>query len=332
MIWMDILRVFACLLPLMSHSRATLGFAFAGVIVISLGSSIFEPAAAAALPNLVDNEDLSAANVLFGSTWGTMLAVGAAIGGAVTAQFGRNVSFISDAVSFGISALLIYSISGKFAEDRKQEHPPLIRSARETFQYAKKHRRVLALLVSKGGYGIGAGVVAMLSVFGREVFKAGAFGIGLLFAARGVGALLGPFIARGVSRTNDEQYRLISWSVLIFGLGYVGLAFSTVLTIGALSIAIAHLGGGAQWQTSTFGLQNEVDDYIRGRVFAVDYGLVTLTMSISSVITGVMADHIGAVRATAITASLCIVWALAWGISTRKLWRPLEASYATQKN
>src|SRR2546430_12200901 len=42
-------------------------------------------------------------------------------------------------------------------------------------------------LTSKGGYGMGAGGVAMLSVFGKEVFRAGAFGIGLLFAARGLG-------------------------------------------------------------------------------------------------------------------------------------------------
>ncbi|HEY5611607.1 MAG TPA: MFS transporter, partial [Thermoanaerobaculia bacterium] len=183
------------------------------------------------------------------------------------------------------------------------------------------HPRVLALLTSKGGYGIGAGVVVMLSLFGRDVFRAGAYGIGLLYAARGLGALLGPFIVRAISRSPDEQYRKISAAVFLFGLGYIGLAFSPVLSLGALAVFVAHLGGGAQWLTSTYGLQREVPDVIRGRVFAADYGFVTLTMSLSSIVAGVAADRFGPVRATAATAMLCVAWAAVWGAATWRLWR-----------
>ena len=86
----------------------------------------------------------------------------------------------------------------RFSEERSHEveHPPLLESMRETVRYAKKSPRVLALLSVKGGYGTGAGTIAMLSVYGKEVFNAGAMGIGLLFTARGIGALLGPFVIR----------------------------------------------------------------------------------------------------------------------------------------
>ncbi|HJT17500.1 MAG TPA: MFS transporter, partial [Thermoanaerobaculia bacterium] len=100
MITMDVIRTGACLLPLLARSVALLPFAFVGVIIISIGSAYFEPASQAAMPNLVPSEELSAANVLMGSTWGTMLAVGAAIGGAVTMRFGRDVSFVVDSLSF----------------------------------------------------------------------------------------------------------------------------------------------------------------------------------------------------------------------------------------
>src|SRR5205085_6992883 len=146
--------------------------------------------------------------------------------------------------------------------------PPLSESIRETLRYARTHPRVLALLTSKGGYGVGAGVVAMLSVFGKEVFRAGAFGIGLLFAARGLGALLGPFVIRWVSARDELMYRLITISVLVFGAGYIALGLSRTLLFGAIAIFVAHLGGGAQWQTSTYRLPREVPDWIRGRVFA----------------------------------------------------------------
>src|SRR5437588_3954711 len=225
MIMMDVIRTGACLLPLLARTPALLPFAYAGVIVISIGSAYFEPASQAALPNLVASEELAPANVLMGSTWGTMLAVGAAIGGVVTMRFGRDVSFIVDAFSFLASAAILWMMRTPFSEQRIQSHeqPKFAQSIRETVAYARTHPRVLALLASKGGYGLGAGVVALLSVFGKEVFKAGAFGIGMLFAARGVGALLGPFAIRALSDRDETQYKLIAASVLLFGLGYAGV-------------------------------------------------------------------------------------------------------------
>ena len=322
MILVDVIRTGACLLPLIARTPALLPFAYAGVVMISIGSAYFEPASQAALPNIVAPEELGPANVLMGSTWGTMLAAGAAIGGLVTARFGRDVSFIVDAASFLLSAVILSRMRISFSEARQHhEQPPLIESIRETFRYARAHPRVLALLTTKGGYGIAAGVIAMLSVFGRQVFHAGAFGIGLLFAARGLGALVGPFVVRVFARTDDEQFRSIIWCVLLFGGGYSALALSPRLAFGLVAIFFAHLGGGASWQISTYGLQRETPDSIRGRVFAADYGFVTLSMSVSSLITGIAADRFGPVHATIATASVALLFAIVWGAATWRLWR-----------
>jgi MFS family permease len=321
MIVMDLIRTGACLLPLLARTPALLPFAYAGVIIISIGSAYFEPASQAALPNLVERADLGPANVLMGSTWGTMLAVGAAMGGIVTMRFGRDVSFIVDALSFLASAFILSIIRTPFSENVRTAGPAGEAPAATLFSYVRTRPRVLALLVSKGGYGVGAGVVALLGVFGKEVFKQGAFGIGMLFAARGFGALLGPFAIRAVSDRDETQYRLIAVSILVFALGYAGLGFSPTLILGSVAVFVAHLGGGAQWLTSTYGLQREVPDFIRGRVFAADYGFVTLTMSISSLVAGVLSDHIGAPVATVAVASAGVLWAFFWGAWTWKLWR-----------
>jgi predicted MFS family arabinose efflux permease len=251
-----------------------------------------------------------------------MLAAGAAIGGAVTATFGRDLSFIVDAISFLVSAGVLWLMRARFAEERKRaEHPPLLESMRETARYAKQNKRVLALLSVKGGYGTGAGVVAMLSVFGKEVFKAGAWGIGLLFAARGLGALLGPFLIRGLVKKDEAQYRAITFAVLMFGAGYFALGTSKTLAVGLGAILFAHLGGGAAWQISSYGLQREAPDWIRGRIFSADYGFLTLTMALSSLAAGVLSDRIGPVIATCGIASLTIAWAAVWGVWTWRLWR-----------
>jgi MFS family permease len=322
MILVDVLRTGACLLPLLARSPAMLPFAYLGVVLISIGSSYFEPASQAALPNIVATEDLGPANVLMGSTWGTMLAVGAAIGGLVTMKLGRDLSFVIDAASFLFSALVLWRMRARFSEERApHQHPPLVESIRETGRYAKTHPRVLALLVVKGGYGTGAGVIAMLSVFGKEVFRAGAVGIGLLFAARGLGALVGPFLVRLVAKTDEAQYRSITVAVLMFALGYAGLGLAPTLTVGLFAIFVAHLGGGIAWQISSYGLQRESDDWIRGRVFSADYGILTFTMALSSLVAGVLSDRVGPSFATVSLASLCVVFAVIWGVATWGLWR-----------
>jgi MFS family permease len=323
MIFVDVVRAGACLLPLFARSPETLPFAYAGVIIISIGSAYFEPASHAALPNIVSAEELAPANIIMGSTWGTMLAVGAGLGGLFTMRFGSSASFIVDAASFLLSAFFLSRMRGRFSEERgKHEEPPRFFDAmKETVAYAREHPRVLALLTCKGGYGTGAGVVALLSIYGRDVFRQGALGIGLLYAARGLGALLGPFLVRGIAKQHDAQYRSIVACVLSFGVGYTVLGFSRTLVLGMAAILFAHLGGGAAWQISTLGLQRETPDRIRGRVFSADYGFVTLTMAASSLAAGIMADHLGAVQATVITASICTLFALTWGALTWRLWR-----------
>src|SRR5258706_10917478 len=115
MIVVDLMRTVACLLPLLARTPAMLPFAYAGVILISIGSAYFEPAAQAALPNIVEAHELSAANVLMGSTWGTMLAVGAGIGGAVAKTIGRHGSFVLGAAWLLFSSLLLLRMRARFS-------------------------------------------------------------------------------------------------------------------------------------------------------------------------------------------------------------------------
>ncbi len=326
MMIMEIARIGAALLPLLSRTPATLPFAFIGVIAISIGAAYFDPASNAALPNIVEPRDLGIANVLMGSTWGTMLAVGAALGGLVAGKFGSDVAFIIDAISFLLSALLLGAIRSPFNENRStKERPPLAEAMRQTFHYAKSHPRVLALLLAKGGFGVGGGVIVMLTLFGTKLSGGGgAAGVGFLYAMRGGGALIGPFLVRALIKTDNQLYRTIGICGMIFGLGYCGLAIAPTLLMGGVAIMIAHLGAGAQWITSTYGLQKETPDYIRGRVFAVDYGLITLTMSASSLIAGFIADKIGPSKTTICAAAISITWGLCWTIFTLKLWREKE--------
>lgn len=324
MVACDLVRAALCLGFLLVHDAGSMWIAYVLLAAIASLAAVFDPASSAAFPNLVDEADLGPANALFGSLWGTMLALGAAAGGVVAATLGRDAAFLVDAGSFAASGVLLSRIRRPFAGPREPhaEHLGILAATAEVARYARSDRRVLALLSVKAGFGLAAGVMVLLSVFAENVYRAGAIGIGILMAARGVGALLGPFLGRWAAGPRDRRlFHAIGLALVVFGLGYTAFGLMPSLLLAAPAVVVAHLGGGAQWTLSTYGLQRLVPDHVRGRIFAVDYALITLTLTISSLVTAWASSALGE-RPTAIGLGLsALVYAGLWALLTRDIRR-----------
>lgn len=327
MIVCDLARVGVCA-SFLVVGPGTIWLAYPLLALLSVFGAPFDPAFSAATPNIVDPQDLPAANALSGSLWGTMLAVGAGLGGIVATAFGRDTAFVIDAASFAVSALLLWGIRRPFSEEREpgHEHPKMLDATIEVLQYARSDHRVLALIGVKAGFGLAAGVLALLPVFGADVFDRGEIGVGALMAARGLGALVGPFLGHRISGNMHRRlFGAIGIALAVFGVSYMALSFAPTLAIAAGVIFFAHLGGGAQWILSTFGLQVLVPDHIRGRVFAVDFALITLSLAVSSLVASAVADSAGPRAAALIVGALAVVWAIAWTLLTRSIRRRTAA-------
>jgi MFS family permease len=89
----------------------------------------------------------------------------------------------------------------------------------------------------------------------------------------------------------------------------------------AAFVMLAHLGGGAQWTLSTYGLQRIVPDRIRGRVFSFDFGFVTLSLACSILLAGWAADHLDPRIVVAALAGVALVYAVVWSALTTPLRR-----------
>jgi len=319
MIACDLARVGICV-AFLFVGPANLWLAYVLLAALAVFAAVFDPASSAAMPNLVQPEDLPVANAMSGSLWGTMLAVGAAVGGLVTAAFGQDTAFVVDAVSFLASAWLLARIRSPFAEETPKAHARagVMEATRETIRYARQDHRVLALISVKFGFGLAGGVLALIVVLAKDVFHGGDVGFGILLAARGVGALVGPFIGHRLAGPGHRRLLpVIAAALAVFGVGYVAVGAAPSLWLAAAAVMVAHLGGGAQWVLSSFGLQRIVPDRIRGRVFSFDFALITLTFSVSAVAASVMADTIGAREATQIVGAVAFMWAAAWWFLTR---------------
>ena len=149
----------------------------------------------------------------------------------------------------------------------------------------------------KAGWGLAGGVLLLLTIFGQRIFPVGATsagGIGILYGARGIGAGLGPIALRWILGQSPKTLRrTIGPAYFIVGGFYVLLAGAPSLPLAALCVLCAHFGGSILWVYSTVLLQMEVPDRFRGRVFAAELALVTLTSSISSYFTAFALDRGG---------------------------------------
>jgi MFS family permease len=294
---------------------------------IALTGSFISPASGASLPNLVTPGQLGPASVLMGSSFGIMLAVGAALGGLVAATLGGDAAFAANAASFLLAAGLIVRIRRPFGRtSRSATGFRPVRDLADGISYARSDRRVIALLAQKAGFGLAAGMVGLLALFATQVFRAGDAGIGALFAARGVGVVLGPLGARAFVK--DDQRRLFlatAGSMAILGLGYLAFPAMPNLWAALPVLVIAHLGGGAQWVLVTYGLQCIAPDHVRGRILAFELGLVMMSMSVSLLTAGRAAELVSPRTVVEIVALLFLAYAGAWLWRTRSLWtRPAK--------
>jgi predicted MFS family arabinose efflux permease len=310
-------------------SRIWIAFVAQGSIAAL--AAFVRPALEAAIPNLARNpEELRQANAVFGSSWGVMLAVGAGIGGIFSQAFGREAAFIADIATFLIATGLIALVTRPMQEARtktksRRIHP--IRDMGEALHLAKSDPAIMSLLMSKMTFAVGAGVVSQLAVYAADSFNSGDAGRGLMLGLRGLGSALGPLVAARFVKDDLSRVILVCGiSGLGFAGGYLAAAASPILIIAAIFIGLAHLGGGAQWTLSTYGLQMRCPDEMRGRVLAGDFALITLSLGLSSLAAGVVSEYIGARGAITVFALLAVCASVIYLLATRSVRAKLKIS------
>lgn len=321
----DIIRACLVLSLLAADSFGGIWFPLTIMALDGAGAAFFYPASGAALPNVVPAEDLAPANVLMSSAWGAMAAIGAGLGGVVAAVVSRDAAFVVNGISFIVSAILIARISVSLQEKARTATTRMFDSVRDALAYARDHKRVAALLTAKSVHALtSGGAVGLFAVVSFVLFDTGDGGTGLLFGARGVGNLVGPIIAFKLVGGNQRRtFGSIGYAMALWGAAYLFVGVAPTLALAGLGVCIGHMGGGTQFAFSTYGLQEFSPDQIRGRIFALDFGLATLAIAVSSLAVGALAE-VFTVRSLLLGLGASgVVFGLAWTFLTASMWADL---------
>ncbi len=282
-------------------------------------SAAFTPARNAVLPLITKKGELLTANALLAATWSVMLALGAAAGGPVVDAFGTDVVFWLDAATYLVSAVFIAGIRLPAREVEVDVGGVVragLRRIAEGWRYVRTRPPVRRIVGAKAAWGIGGGgLVFALALLGDQLFpSAGTTGIGVLFAARGLGTGIGPIVARTAFRDARRWPAVLAGCIVVSGLGYLGVAAVDGRWLVAGLVVFAHAASGANWVLSTTLLQERADDAVLGRVVATDWLLVTLVDSVTIVVASRLLEAgVGLVALIAALGTIQVATGLAYG-------------------
>jgi MFS family permease len=313
MIAADLARVVLALVLVVAHRHLWAVYSLA--TAMSAAGVFFNPAAASALPAVVDDDELVAANSgIWTAAVLSQIAL-APLAGLLVATAGFGAAFAVNAASFAGSALALRGLH--------LTEPPLpigrrhwLADARAGAAHLVGDRLLRALAAAQLLAALSAGATsALLVVLAREQLHAGGRGYGLMLAAIGVGAASGPFLLTRLVRQPRRP-------AVVFGAfalrGVVDLALAAVRTLPPALAALVGYGLGTSAGTVTFNalLQSHVRADLRGRTFAT-FDLLWQTGRLASILAGgVAADRYG-IRAVYTAGGLLLLFAALAGATSR---------------
>lgn len=282
----------AVLLLLFVRSETTAWIAVLTYGLLAATKAFSTPTANTILPRIVSPSELLTANAAISSLWGVMLALGASLGGLASAATTPYVCFVFTSVAFAVSGGLLTKINPRpvtaDASLPRAANWSVARDLRATFQYCRANPKVLSLVFAKPASYLGNGAIALFPAVAVALMADSALAASFLFAARGVGALIGPIVAKQMVSRGVNLRTGIFLGVTFFGIGYLALPFVSTIYFALALVIFAHIGGSMNASLSGFGLQVLASESHRGRLFAMDNMFAMLAIGTSQMLVSLL--------------------------------------------
>lgn len=291
MIGSDLARVAVFVaLPFVGSATAVVVLAFAA----GVATAVFRPAVLAGLPNMVAHEDVAEANSTLQLSEWAATAGGPLAGGALVAASGPHLAYWLNAATFLVSAILVLQIPARLLQSEQSLSRGHWRDLAEGFEAVRASRALVTVLVAWSIVMVATGGVNVSEIFlARVSYDAGDFGFGLLWAASGVGLVIGSLVAPAQIEKRGLP-ALYPLALAIFAAG-IGLAAAAPdVWLGAAAMVIAGVGNGSAVIANFTFIQRAAPDRLRGRVFTLLMSATYGVLLVAFVAAGPANDAVGA--------------------------------------
>jgi hypothetical protein len=235
-------------------------------------SGIDSPARAAAISTLVDQSDFAAANALWQILVQVGIVAGPAAAGLLLARLSVSSVYWIDVATFAASLFAVTRLGP--LRPQGEPHRAGWRSIREGLAFLRGRQLLQANFLIDVNAMVFGMPRALFPALGLVRFHGSAAVVGALYAAPGVGALLGALFTGWVGAVR-RQGRAVLVAVSVWGVAIAGFGLSPWLPLALGLLAVA---GAADVVSAVFRntiLQSAVPDALRGRLSSVHTAVVT---------------------------------------------------------
>ncbi|MEA2307076.1 MAG: hypothetical protein QOH43_4356 [Solirubrobacteraceae bacterium] len=241
--------------------------------VATIAGSVQGPATSAAIPAVAGEQHLSWANGLLAMGGNVGKTVGRLAGGLLVAALGAGAVFALDAVSFLISAALVWSVRDTVAAALRMAaagRPQ--RAGRRGWASLAADPTLRVVIGSSCLATLMTSFTMTAEVPLAAVFDAGAAGLGALAASWTLGMVGGSALAARVLHADNEPSSLFG-ARLLMGIAIASVAVTPIFLPALASYLLGGASGGFLLVASTSIIQRSADDATRGRAIAAADGL-----------------------------------------------------------
>jgi len=260
---------------------------------------------------ITDREDMANAIALNSSMFNAARLVGPSIAGVIIATSGEAWCFLLDGFSYFAVIIALLSMKNVRQARRAHDHIGVMEQLLEGWRYVSGFRPIRSLMLLLSALCLVAMPFSVLMpVFADEVLGGGAYTLGFLMTASGLGALSGALWLT-TRKSVVGLGRVIVINTAVFGVGLIGFAVSRWLWLSLVFMVVVGVGMMVQMASTNTVIQTIVDDEKRGRVMSF-YTMAFLgTAPFGSLIAGALSTRIGAPNTVLLSGTLCLV-AAAW--------------------
>ena len=281
---------------------------FGVLLGLGIARAFIGPAVQSLLPNVVTVQELPTAIAWNSSAWQIATIVGPVAGGLL---YG-----LSAAVAYGTSCVLLLGaliLARMIVTVRPQEpgEPASWSTVVAGFEYVWGHKILLGAISLDLFAVLLGGAVALMPAYARDILDVGPWGLGLLRAGPGIGAIV-VAVYLGLLPIRDHAGVIMFVSVAAFGVFTVVFGLSSTPWLSVLMLVL--MGGSdmvSVYVRETL-IQLATPDDVRGRVNAVNMVFVGASNELGEFRAGVSAAAIGIVPAVVVGGVGTVVVTLLW--------------------
>lgn len=267
-------------------------------------NAIDMPARQSFTVDLVPREHLPSAIALNMGMFNSSRVIGPALAGILIAKFGNGGAFILNGLTFIAPILALTAMKIQSVLPTEHAHP--IEAIKVGLKYTFTHKLIGNLILYAAVFSIfGFSFNTILPVIAKNTFNQDASGLGTMYTAAGLGALLGTGLV-AVAAKRFKELTLIFWGSLSF---VVSMLIFSITTNFAVALSVLFLQGVVMafpFAMLFSSIQRHVDHAVRGRVMSI-FTLAFLGMQpFGSLQIGFFAEHFGSSRAIQINSVIVL--------------------------